>query len=267
MIDVHCHLQFHKFENDYDTVIKDALTSGITKIINTGTSIESSKKGVELAGKYRELYAIVGIHPHHADKLEEGWLKELEALTQHPKVLGIGEVGMDYFSYQSNGIVDPQIQKEVFIQQIELAHKAKLPLQIHNRHAGADIIKILQEHKGLLQDIPGMFHCFAGDMDILKAALEMGFYIGFDGNITYKGLAPGEATTLKDLATYTPLDRILVETDSPYLTPIPHRGKRNEPKYAIITAEFIANLKNLSFEALVEQTDKNVYNVFSKLKG
>lgn len=266
MIDVHCHMQFHRFEDDYDAVIKDAFASGITKIINAGTSIESSQKGVELADNYDNLYAIVGVHPHHADKLEDGWLSELEKLANHPKVLGIGEIGMDYYSYKSNGIVDPKLQRKAFEDQIKLAYNAKLPLQIHNRHAGKDVIEILQYHKNSLLPIPGMFHCFAGDMDFLKAALEMGFYIGFDGNTTYKGLAPGETVELKDLALYTPIERIVVETDSPYLTPIPYRGQRNEPKYAIITAKFIAGLKGIPYEELVEQTDKNVYTVFGRLK-
>ena len=266
MIDVHCHLNFHKFENDYDEVIKTALAEGVTKIINVGTSIESSLHAVELSDKHKDLYAIVGVHPHHADKLTNDWIKELEKLTSHPKVLGIGEIGMDYYSYQSNGIVEPKLQKKAFEAQIELAYRAGLPLQIHNRQAGKEVIDILRHHKNLLQTIPGMFHCFAGDMDTLKSALQMGFYIGFDGNITYKGLAPGETTELKELAAYTPIDRIIVETDSPYLTPIPHRGKRNEPKYVIITAKFIAELKAISFEKLVEQTDKNVYNVFKRLK-
>jgi TatD DNase family protein len=259
-------MQFHKFEEDYDAVIKDAFAEGVTKIFNVGTSLESSQKGVELADKYEDIYAIVGVHPHHADKLTDGWIKELEKHTSHPKVLGIGEIGMDYYSYQSNGIVDPKLQREAFEAQIELAHRAGLPLQIHNRHAGKDVIEILKHHKNLLQTIPGMFHCFAGDMDVLKAALDMGFYIGFDGNITYKGLAPGETVELKDLAAFTPLDRIVVETDSPYLTPIPHRGQRNQPKYVIITAQFIAELKGVPFESLVEQTDKNVYNIFKRLK-
>lgn len=267
MIDVHCHMQFHKFEDDYDTVIKNAFAEGVDTIINVGTSIESSQKGVALAEKYQNLYAIIGVHPHHADKLEDHWLEELETLTKHPKVIGIGEIGMDYYSYQSNGIVDPKLQREAFLQQIELAYQAKLPLQIHNRHAGPDVIKILQEQKHLLLETPGMFHCFAGDMDMLKAALNMGFHIGFDGNITYKGLAPGETVELKDLAAYTPLDRIVVETDSPYLTPIPYRGQRNEPKYVIITAKFIAELKGIPFEQLVEQTDKNVYTIFRKIKN
>ena len=139
-------------------------------------------------------------------------------------------------------------------------------MQIHNRHAGEDILEILNEKKHLLQTIPGMFHCFAGSKEVLKKALDLGFFIGFDGNITYKGLAPGETVSLSDLAQLTPLDRIVIETDSPYLTPIPFRGKRNEPKNVIITAQFIAELKNVQFEKLVEQTDRNIYNVFKKLK-
>jgi TatD DNase family protein len=268
MIDVHCHLQFEAFETDYDQIIKDAFDAGITKIINVGTRIESSLKAVEFAEKYDNLFAIVGVHPHHADKhdLSSDWLKQLENIADHPKVLAIGEIGLDYYSYKSNGIVDPVLQKKLFIEQIKLAARLGLPLQIHNRHAGADIIEILKENKHLLLDTPGMFHCFAGDTATLNAAVQMGFYIGFDGNITYKGLAPGETVTLSELAKLTPIDRLVVETDSPYLTPIPYRGKRNEPKHAIITAEFIANLKGITYDELVVQTDKNIYNIFSKLK-
>ena len=268
MIDVHCHLNFHSFENDYDEVIKRALESGVTKIINVGTKLDSSEWAVNLAHQYKNLYAIVGVHPHHADKLElaPDWLEKLETIARKEKVIGIGEIGLDYFSYQSNGIVDPKLQKEIFVSQIELAHKLNLPLQIHNRHAGEDVIAILKERKHLLnQSVPGMFHCFAGTKEVLKDALDLGFYIGFDGNITYKGLAPGETVTLSDLAVYTPLDRIVTETDSPYLTPIPHRGKRNEPSYVILVGQFIAQLKGISFEQVVEQTTKNVYTIFSTI--
>jgi TatD DNase family protein len=278
MIDVHCHINFHKFEEDYD----------------------SSQEAIDLAEKYDELYAIVGVHPHHADKVElnreaedslssrgneatersqeislrqpadrndkELWIKTLEEMTKHPKVVGIGECGLDYYSYQSNGIVDPKLQKEVFESQIELSHRAGLPLQIHNRQAGEDVIDILKHHKILLLSVPGMFHCFAGSETVLKDALDLGFFIGFDGNITYKGIAKGETTDLKDIAKMVPLDRIVLETDSPYLTPHPYRGQRNEPAYGILVAEFIADLKGISYEALVEQTDKNVYTMFKKLK-
>lgn len=269
MIDVHCHLNFHSFNDDYDEVIKRAREQGITKIINVGTKLDSSQWAVDLAHQYEDLYAIVGVHPHHADKLElaQDWLTKLETIAREKKVIGIGEVGLDYFSYQSNGIVNPKLQKEVFAAQIELAHKLNLPLQIHNRHAGEDVIAMLKERKHLLKNsVPGMFHCFAGTMDVLKDALDLGFYIGFDGNITYKGLAPGETVTLSDLAKYTPLERIVTETDSPFLTPIPYRGKRNEPSYVILVGQFIAQLKGIPFEQLVEQTTKNVYTIFNTLE-
>ncbi len=258
---------FHKFENDYDEVIKRAETSGITTIINTGTQIASSQWAVDLAEKYDRLFAVVGIHPHHADKPEPNWLDQLETIAKHPKVIGIGEIGMDYYAYQSNGIVDPALQKKIFIQQLELAHKLKLPLQIHTRNdqARTETIDILKKHKHLLQNVPGMFHCMAGSKENLKAALDLGFYFGFDGNAMYEGLPPGEPLALTELIDYAPLDRIVVETDSPYLTPPPHKGGRNEPSYAILTARFLAEIKHVTLEKLVEQTDKNVYTIFSRL--
>ena len=266
MIDVHCHLNFHSFEKDYDEVIKRAFEAGVTKIINVGTKIDSSEKAVELAEKYENLYAIIGVHPHHADKLDpsagSGWLRQLEKLARHPKVVGIGECGLDYFSYKSNAIVKPELQKDVFIKQIELAYKLKLPLQIHNRQAGKDILDILINYKSYLSDPPGMFHCMSGDIDFLKKVLDLGFYVGFDGNITYKGIAKGETTDLKDLVKYAPIERIITETDSPYLTPVPHRGQRNEPKYAIIVAQAIGEIKSLTFEEIDRITTENAKALF-----
>jgi TatD DNase family protein len=234
----------------------------VTEIINVGTKIDSSHLAVELAQKYEDLYAVVGVHPHHADKLESDWLEKLEQLAKKPKVVGIGEIGIDYFSYKSNDIASPALQKTVFIKQIELAHKLKLPLQIHNRQAERDMLDILVSYKSILLNPPGVFHCFAGSMDLLKKVLDMGFYVGFDGNITYKGFAPGEDTDLKDLAKYVPIDRIIVETDSPFLTPEPKRGNRNMPEYVIITAGFIANLKNLTFQNFEAKTTENVTKLF-----
>jgi TatD DNase family protein len=267
MIETHCHLNFQVFEQDYDEVIKNAQSAGVKIIINVGTQISSSKKAVDLAQRYENLFAIIGIHPHHTDKLEATWIEELENLAKHPKVIGIGECGLDYYKYQSNGIVDPAVQKEVFIKHIELAHKLHLPLQIHSRDENArkDALEILTAHKNLLQAVPGVFHCMAGSKESLKKALDLGFYLGFDGNITYKGIPRSEPVSLEELVRYTPLDRIVVETDSPYLAPIPYRGQRNEPKYVIIVAEFIAKIKAVSFEKVSEQTDRNVYTVFPKI--
>ena len=266
MIDVHCHLNFKSFTEDYDEVIQRALAKGVKRIINVGTSLESSQWAVELANKYDELYAIVGIHPHHADKVQHDWIGKLENIALHPKVLAIGEIGMDFYSYKSNGIVDPAVQEDVFVKQIHLANKLKLPLQIHNRQAGEKVIEVLRKHKDLLQNPPGMFHCFAGTTEVLKSALQMGFAIGFDGNSTYDGLAPGETVTLSELATLTPLDRIVTETDSPYLTPLPHRGSRNEPSYVILVAAHLANLKHVSLAEFEKQVDTNARTIFPKLR-
>ncbi|MCL5435230.1 MAG: TatD family hydrolase [Patescibacteria group bacterium] len=262
MIDTHCHLNFNAFKNDYDEVIKKALDAGVNKIINVGTSIETSLRAVELAKEYENLYAIVGIHPHHADKVEGDWIKDIEKLAREEKVVAIGEVGIDYFSYKSNGIVDPKLQKEIFVKQIELSIRLKLPLQIHGRHASDDIIQILTEYRTSFQTPPGMFHCLAGNIDYLKRILGFGFYVGFDGNITYEGLAPGEDTKLSELVEYAPLDRIVVETDAPYLTPKPHRGSRNEPSYAIITASSIAKIKGVSFDEVDKVTTANAKAIF-----
>lgn len=265
MIDVHCHLNFHAFAKDYDECITRAKEKGVTTIINVGTKIDSSEKAVELAASYDNLYAIVGVHPHHADKADAAsdWLDQLKALAQRPKVVGIGEIGLDYYRYQSNGIVDVAMQKDFFEKQIQLAHDVHLPLQIHNRHAGEDILKILHHHRNLLKtDFPGMFHCFAGSREVLQGALDLGFMIGFDGNSTYPGLAPGETTPLPEIVKLTPLDRIVTETDSPFLTPIPHRGQRNEPSYVIIVGEFLAQLKGIPFEELEHQISLNAKNLF-----
>lgn len=267
MIDVHCHLNFKSFTDDYDEVIKRAKEKGVTRIINVGTSLESSEWAVKLADQYDELFAIVGIHPHHADKVQHDWIGKLEQIAQNPKVLAIGEIGLDFFSYKSNGIVDPLLQEEVFQKQIDLAHKLHLPVQIHNRHAGEKVIEILKKNADKLQSpSPGMFHCFAATREVLQSALQMGFSIGFDGNCTYPGLAPGETVTLSELAKETPLDRIVVETDSPYLTPIPHRGQRNEPQYVIITAEYLAGLKDVAYKEFEEITSKNTFTIFPKLR-
>ncbi len=263
MVDVHCHLNFKAFEKDYDEAIKRAREKGVEIVINTGTSLESSLKAVELAQKYDNLYAIVGIHPHHGDKLEAGWEKELKKIAQEKKVVGIGEIGLDYYSYNSNGIVDPKIQRQVFETQIQMANELNLPLQIHNRHAGEDIIEILNANKSLLKKIPGMFHCFAATLDVLKKALDLGFYIGFDGNITYKGLAPGETVSLSDLCRNTPIERIVTETDAPFLTPEPYRSGRNEPSYVIIVKARIAEIKAISENEVDLKTTQNAKTIFN----
>jgi len=263
MIDVHCHLNLKGFEKDIDNVIQRAIEAGVSTIINTGTSLESSKKAVELTEKYNNLYAIVGVHPHHADKVTGNWIDELEKIARHKKVVGIGEIGMDYYNYSSNGVVNKDLQQEIFEAQINLAHKLNLPLQIHNRQAGEDVVRILEKNKTLLLPTPGMFHCFAATQQILEKIIAMGFYVGFDGNLTYAGIAKGESVPLTKLCELTPLNRIVVETDAPFLTPEPHRGSRNEPSYVIITGRKIAEIKGISVEEIEKITTDNTKTLFN----
>lgn len=270
MIDVHCHLNLHEFDQDFEEVAKRAFDAGVTRIINVGTSIPSSKKAVELSKKFPNMYAIVGVHPHHADKedkefegeIQKDWFEKLRELSKDEKVVGIGEIGLDYYAYLSNGVVDKKIQEDAFRKQIELSIERKLPIQIHNRLAGGDIIKVLTDYKNSFQDPPGMFHCMSGDIALIKKVLDLGFYVGFDGNITYKRIAKGETTELSELVKYAPLERIVVETDSPFLTPQPYRGSRNEPSRVIIVGEFIAKLKGIPFKKVNQQTTDNAERIF-----
>jgi TatD DNase family protein len=271
MLDSHCHLQFHKFEEDYDIVIKGAIAKGVSLIVNTGTSIPSSRKAVELAQSYENLYAIVGIHPHHADKsdvefegeLVSNWIEELEKIaTSSKKVIGIGEIGMDFFHYQSNGIVEKKLQEDAFRKQIELSIKLKLPLQIHTRLAWDDTLRVLSDYKSKFQNPPGMLHCFSGSIDFAKKVLELGFYVGFDGNITYGKTPPGETTPLIDLVKFVPEDRILTETDSPFLSPVPFRGQRNTPANIKVILEFIALAKGIDYNTLEAKIEQNFRSVF-----
>lgn len=258
MIDAHCHLNYSEKYEDLDEIINRAKEKGVDRIINAGTSIERSQMAIDLAQEYDNLFAIVGIHPHDSEKAGN-FEQDLDRMCKVKKVVGVGEIGLDYFANE----IDPKIQKDVFSKQIEIAIKNNLPLQIHQRHAGDDVIDVLSSYKNEFKNSPGMIHCFAGSFDFLNKALDLGFYIGFDGNITYKGLAPGEDTKLSDLALKTPNDRIIVETDAPWLTPIPHRGMRNEPSYVIITADFIANLKGIPLEEFRDITVKNTENLFN----
>lgn len=262
MVDAHCHLNFHAFKKDVLDTIEKAKKAGVTQIVNVGTTLSSSKNAIELAEEHAGLYATVGIHPHHADKLENNWENKFIELAKNPKVVAIGETGIDFFSYESNGITDHNLQKELFSKQIEIAYKLKHPLMIHNRLAGNDILDVIKSSESRLLSSPGLFHCFSGDVEFLKKVLNLGFYVGFDGNISYPGIARGETTSLSELVKYAPIDRIITETDSPFLAPEPYRGSRNEPSYVIIVAELIAKIKNLSKKEVIEKTTHNAHTLF-----
>lgn len=262
MIDVHCHLDWDSFKDDLDDVLKRAEENGVSQIINVGTSIEASKKVIDLANKYQNLFAIVGVHPHSAGEVNNDGINELEILLKNRKVLAVGEIGLDFFKPKNWEITNPSIQEHAFRSQIELAIKNNLPIQIHCRQAQKQILTVISDYRSQFSKIPGMFHCFSGDEDFLKKVLDLGFYIGFDGNITYGGIAPGETTSLIDLVKYAPIDRIVAETDAPFLTPIPYKGSRNEPSYVIMVRSFIAKIKGISEEEVEEKTVKNTRNLF-----
>ncbi|MBI4100621.1 TatD family hydrolase [Candidatus Microgenomates bacterium] len=264
LIDTHAHLNFQAFTADFPEVLKRAKEEGVEKIINVGASLDSSQKAVEISQKYEGLYASVGIHPHHAEEtLKNFGTKELknklDKLAQNPKVVAIGEGGLDYHMYKNGGIANPEKQKKLFLVHLDLAQKLNLPLIFHCRDAHDDMLKTLKLYTihSTPYAIQGVFHCFSGDQDFLESVLEMGFYVGFDGNITYKS-----AQCLRDLVSSTPIDRLLLETDCPYLPPEPFRGLRNEPKNVKIVAGAVAEIKGLPSKVVAEKTSENAHRLF-----
>lgn len=265
LIDTHAHLNFTAFEKDLSDVINQAKDEGVRKIIIPGAKIDSSKKAVEIAEKYDNCFAAVGIHPHHIDelaKLEKAVVEEeLEKLIINKKVVAVGEIGMDYHEYKGYLPVSEKIkkqQKELLTIQMEIAQKYKLPVIFHCRDAHDDQLRITNDYvKSKSHQITGVFHCFGGNRKHLKEILEMGFYVGFDGNITYP-----ENKELQELAMFTPPDRLLLETDSPYLTPIPFRNQRNIPSYLYHTATFVSRIRHISLEELAEITTQNALRLF-----
>lgn len=252
LIDTHAHLDFSEFDKDRNEVIAKAWDSGISYIVNIGADLESSKRSVKLAWEYPFIFATVGIHPHDASSLDKSTLMELEQLAINDKVMAIGEIGLDY--HYDNSPRD--IQKEAFIKQIELAKELSLPIVIHNREADKDILDILKEYYN--DGNGGILHCFGSDLEMARECLDLGLYLAFGGVTTFKN--SGELpVVLKEV----PLDKILLETDSPYLTPVPFRGNRNEPKFVRQVAEKIAEIKEISLIEVAETTTKNAIKVYN----
>jgi len=256
LIDSHTHLQFHQFDKDRDEVIRRAFNSGIW-MVNVGTDKESSVKAVELANKYKEgVYATVGVHPHEADKdFDYDFYKRL---ALEPKVVAIGETGLDYYrsqEIQNSEFRIKNLQKEIFIRHIELAKEVQKPLMIHCRDAFSDLIEILNSKFLILNSPPGVVHFFAGTLEDAKKLLEMGFYFTFGGLITFN-------QSFNEIIKFLPLEKILLETDAPYVAPLPYRGKRNEPSYIIETAKKMAEIKSVSFEEISKQTTENALKIF-----
>ncbi|WP_158738772.1 TatD family hydrolase [Alteribacillus sp. YIM 98480] len=251
LFDTHVHLNIDQFEGEVEDTINRAKSEGVEWMTVVGFDRETIPKAMELAETYDFIYAAVGWHPVDAIDMKEEDLKWLEELAAHPKVVALGEMGLDYHWDKS----PKEVQKEVFRKQIHLAKKVNLPIVIHDREAHQDIVDILKEENAA--ETGGIMHCFGGSLEIAQECLKMNFYISFGGPVTFKN-----AKKPKEVAKEIPMDRLLVETDSPFLAPHPYRGKRNEPAYVKLVAEKIAELKEISFETLAEQTTANAKKLF-----
>lgn len=272
LIDSHCHIDGESFEDDRDEVVQRATDAGVVAMLNVGTGDPHSddfRRAVSVAEKYENVFASVGVHPHDAKLYDDRAEEHLIELARSEKVIAWGEIGLDYYYDHS----PRDVQREVFRRQIRVAKTLDLPVIIHSRDADDETVEILTEEFSRNGDIPvrnleeadrnvrvplrGIMHCFGGTPAMAEALIPLGFLISFAGNVTFK-----KAENLRDAARVVPLDRLLVETDCPFLTPIPFRGKRNEPAYVEHTARFLAELYGVSYETLAKQTTQNFLDFF-----
>ncbi len=251
LVDSHAHLDSSQFSADLDQVLVRADEAGVKQILTIGCDLQSSAKSVELASRYAGIHAAVGIHPHEATEATPEGLALIEGLLKAPKVVAVGEIGLDFYRDRS----PRDLQRDAFRQQIRLAIRANKPLIVHDRDAHDEVLQILREEDA--RQVGGVLHCFSGDPDMARACLELGFYLSFTGNITYP-----RNEALREVVAGVPIDRLLVETDCPYLSPQPHRGKRNEPAYVKLTAEKIAEIKGLTMTDVARVTSRNAYDLF-----
>ena len=249
--DTHAHLFYPNFKDDLDEVLNRSKEKGIDNILIPATDIKTAKEVIVLTEKYDFLFGAVGVHPHDSKNWESSWIDEIRNLAAHNKIKAIGEIGLDYY-YDFSPV---EKQKQAFRDQIELAIELNMPIIIHTRESEKDVDEIIESYKN--DNLKAQFHCFDGDKNRVKRIIDLGHYISFTGNITFK-----KAEHLRELVTLVPLDRIMIETDSPFLTPVPNRGKRNEPSYVQYIAEKIAQIKNISLEEVSRATTYNAYKFF-----
>lgn len=254
IFDTHTHIYEDQFANDYQDVIKRAVDNNVKLIMLPSDSISEAKKALALANQYPFIYCAIGIHPSETEglDLETTLLEEEKLLLSSPKVKALGEIGLDYHFENSDEVKNRQ--KIFFIKQIELANKLHFPIIIHSRDAAADTLAIIKEHKPLYGFV---FHCFSYSYEVMKEVIALGGYIGLDGPVTYKN-----AVTPKKVAVNVPLNRLLLETDAPYLAPVPHRGERNEPSFIVNVASMISRLRNMTFDELCLVTYQNGKDFF-----
>lgn len=254
LIDSHAHLDFSQFDRDRAQVLERAWAAGLVAIVNAGADLPSSRAGVELAQKQPRVYASVGIHPHDAKELTAEALAELESLARAPKVVAIGEIGLDFY----RDLSPRAAQRKAFESQLALASRLNKPVIIHDRDAHAEVMAILRDWASTLaRPEKGVLHCFSGDLEMAQQAVEMGFLISIAGPITYQN-----SRKLPEIAAALPLSRLLVETDCPYLAPHPHRGKRNEPAYVALVADAVARARGSSAHEVGGATTANAARLF-----
>lgn len=249
LVDAHGHIT-HDCYDDIEEVIERAKEAGVDRIVCSAFNLSSSKEAVELSKRFPGVFANVGFHPENTNEIESDSLAEIEKLAKEKKVVAIGEIGLDY---HSEGF-DKSLQKEYFEKQIDLANRLGKPIVVHSREAMGDTIEVLKKHPPLSG---GLLHCFSGSVESAKILLDLGFYFSVGGVVTFKN-----AKSLPDVVKFLPLDRILLETDCPYLTPMPFRGKRNEPKNVVYVADEIARLKGVSIEEVARATTENAERLF-----
>ena len=255
-IDSHCHLDYHERDGDLDEVVKRAQHAGVETLVTICTKMENFETVKRIAERFGNVWCSLGIHPHEVGNEALPTAKELVALADHPKVVGIGETGLDYYYERS----PRDAQKKCLRVHIEVARETGLPLIVHARDADDDMIEILEE--GYLNGpYPGLIHCYTSGPELAEKALEIGFSISFSGIVTFKN-----AEDLRTVAKLVPMDRVLIETDAPYLAPIPNRGKRNEPAYVIHVAETLAHVRGVDTEYIAQKTTDNFHRLFSQVK-
>ncbi len=250
-IDSHAHLDDERFDEDRKALIEGLKENNIDLVVNIGADMKSSRASVLLSKEYDNIYAVVGVHPHDAQDVPEDYIEELKVLSKEEKVVAIGEIGLDF--YYDNSPRD--IQRKVFLEQLELARELDLPVVIHTRDAAGETFEILKD--AAAKGSRGILHCYSGSPEMALDYIKLGFYISLGGPVTFM-----KARVPKDVAKVVPLDKLLIETDCPYLTPEPYRGKRNEPKYVAYTAHAIAEIKGINVEELAEATSKNAKEIF-----
>jgi TatD DNase family protein len=251
LVDSHCHIDFAEFSGKLPELMGAMARNGVGYALCAGVTLEAFPQILRLTAQYRNLFAAVGVHPDSEGGVEPD-ADTLVSLAEDPSVVAIGETGLDYYRLKG----DLEWQRRRFRTHIEAAKRARKPLIVHTRSAAADTLSILQEERA--SEIGGVFHCFTESMETAQAALAMGFYISFSGIVTFKN-----ATDLKEVARAIPLDRLLIETDAPYLAPTPHRGKLNEPAYVLHVAEEIARLRNIDLAQVADATTENFFSLFS----